>query len=509
MVLPSADILRIARKYFIEENRLVVRYTSGPAEQGGASHASAAPREAPNAAAPVETPPQPAAPRRVMFPKPAEKTLANGLRVIVIPRPGTGLVTVNAEVRAGSVNDPADAAGLADFTAQLVTRGTRTRSAAQIADSAEELGGSIRSNSGWDSSSVVLSALSSRLAEAMPLFADVLQNPAFAPEEQEKLRTENLDGLTVSLRAPGTLARYAAARVVFGDSAYGHQLGGTPESLHAIQAAAVPEFYRANYGPRRTVLIFGGDITPAAAFAFAEQHFQGWSGGSSASSPPAITPSRGGRILVVDKPDAGQAAVLLVSPGLRRADPDYEIARVANSVLGEGYSARLNQEIRVKRGLSYGAGSQFDLRRDGGMFIASAQTRNDAVPEVASLLEAQMKRMPIEMVQDAELVPRKAALSGSYSRSLETVAGLTGAVASLANYDLPLTTLNRYLPAVQSVTATQVKTFAEHHLDMSQASIVIVGDGRQFLAALRQKYPNTEVISAADLDLNRGSLRKP
>ena len=248
------------------------------------------------------------------------------------------------------------------------------------------------------------------------------------------------------------------------------------------------------------MLVFGGDITPAAAFALAQKYFGSWQGNSNqhTSTPSSLLASLpaqpGRRVVVVDKPDAGQAAVLLICPGIRRADPNYEIARVANGVLGEGYSARLNQEIRVKRGLSYGANSRFEEWREGGLFVASAQTRNDAVPEVASLLDAELSRLSAEDVSDGELLPRKAALSGNYSRRLETGAGLTDAVASLAVYGLPLASLNAYLSKVQAVTPAQVKTFAAQQLNSSQASLVIVGDGRRFLAALRQKYPQTEVI---------------
>ena len=508
----AADIQRVALKYFTQENRLVVHYTSGPAEQGGASRTAPVTVTEPSAAVtPLETPPPPAAPGHSAVLKTAEKTLKNGLRVIVVSRPGTGLVTLDAEVKAGVVDDPPSAAGLAEFTASLLTRGTQSRSASQIAEEAEALGGSVRSGAGMDSSTVSLSVLSARLADAMPLYTDVLLHPAFTPKEQDRLRSEDLDGLTVGLRAPGTLARYVASRVIFGDTRYGHQPGGTPESLKAIRPSDVTDFYHNAYTPQHTVLVFGGDITPAAAFALAEKYFSGWSGSNTPKvlTPNSISASTARRVIVVDKPDAGQAAVLLVRTGVRRADPNYEIARVANSVLGEGYSARLNQEIRVKRGLSYGASSRFEEWRDGGLFIASAQTRNDAVPEVAALLESELSRLSAEGVSEEELIPRKAALSGNYSRRVETGAGLTGAVASLLVYDLSLSSLNTYLTKVQAVTSAQIKTFAENRLNMAQASIVIVGDGRKFLTALRQKYPATEVIPIADLDLNRATLRKP
>ncbi len=211
----------------------------------------------------------------------------------------------------------------------------------------------------------------------------------------------------------------------------------------------------------------------------------------------------------MDKPDAGQAAVCVARPTIRRADKRYAVGRVANGVLGEGYSSRLNQEVRIKRGLSYGASSGLGARKDGGLFSASAQTRNDAAPEVASLLKAELTRLVTEAVAATELVPRKAALSGNYARASERGAGLVSAVLSLTDYDLPLSSLNDYLPQVQKVTAPQIQRFAAKHLGAGAASIIIVGDGRQFLPELKKRFPNAEVIPVDKLDLNKAGLVKP
>jgi zinc protease len=507
----AADVQRVARKYFTPDNRVVIRYENGQEEQGGQSKAPKASAAEPTDFKPEETPPPPAAPRRVTFPTPSEKKLPNGLRVVAIPRPGTGLASVSASVKAGSVLDPNPAAGLADFTASLLSRGTKAHTAPQIAEIIEALGGSLSSSAGWDSANVSLSSLSTRLEDALPMFAEVVRSPAFAGEEVERLRSENLDGLAVSLRAPGTLARLTAARVVFGESGYGHSLDGTPETIKALDAGEINRFYNARYQPQNTVLVFGGDLTPDAAFAYAAKFFGDWKGQHVAAPPdpaPAVA-QKGGRVVLVDKPDAGQAAVALVRPTIRRADKQYPIGRVANGVLGEGYSARLNQEVRIKRGLSYGASSDLGARKSSGFFSASAQTRNDAAPEVAALLKAELSRLATEPVATTELIPRKAALSGNYARQLETGAGLVSAVASLTAYDLPLSRLNEYLPQVQKVTSDEIRSFAANHLGASDASIVIVGDGRQFLPELKKRFPNTEVIPLDKLDLNKASLLKP
>jgi len=508
----AADVQRVAQKYLTPENRVVIRYENGTEEQGGQSSApKAAPQIATGAFTPEETPPAPSAPRTVSFPTPLAKKLPNGVRVVVVPRSGTGLVSVSAEVKAGSVFEPNVAAGLANFTASLLTRGTKTHTAPQIAEAIEALGGVLSSAASWDGANVNLSSLSSLLGDALPTFAEVLRSPAFAAEEIGRLRTENLDRLAVSLSEPGTLARLTAARVVFGDSGYGHSPNGTPESIKGLEAGQINHFYQGRYQPLNTVLVFGGDITPNAAFAYAAQYFGDWKSVRIAA-PPAPTPAvpqNGGRVVVVDKPDAGQAAVCIARPTIRRADKDYAVGRVANGVLGEGYSSRLNQEVRIKRGLSYGAGSGLGARRDSGFFSAYAQTRNDAAPEVAALLKAELVRLATEPVSTGELVPRKAALSGNYARELETGAGLVSAVASLTAYDLPLSSLNDYLPQVQKVTIAQIQRFAARHLGADEASIIIVGDGRQFMQELKNKLPKAEVIPIDKLDLNKAGLVKP
>ncbi len=506
-----ADIQRVAQKYFTAENRVVIRYENGKEEQGGKS---SAPKPLPPAAeavfTPEEKPPAPAAPRTVIFPTPVEKNLSNGVRVIVIAKPGTGLISLLASVDAGSVFEQNQTAGLAEFTASLLTRGTKTRTAPQIAEGVEGLGGSVSAGASLDGATVSLSSLANQLDQALPIFAEVVLAPAFAHDEIERLRSEKLDDLTVSLRNPRPLAMLTAARVVFGDGGYGHSPGGTPETIRTLDAAQINTFYQAHFQPRRMTLVFGGDITPETAFAAAEKYFGDWKGSDieAAPAPPETPAQKNGRVIVIDKTDAGQAAVVIARTSIRRADRDYELGRVANGILGEGYSARLNEEIRIKRGLSYGAGSGLSAHKDAGIFIAQAQTRNDAAAQVAVLMRDELARLAKEPVGADELVPRKAAISGNYAHGLETGGGLASSVASLAIYGLPLN-LNEFLPRIQAATAPEIKKFAAKRLSVAGANIIIVGDCRQFLSDLKKDFKNVEVIPVDKLDLNSARLVKP
>ncbi|HXG59256.1 MAG TPA: pitrilysin family protein [Thermoanaerobaculia bacterium] len=463
----------------------------------------------PSAFAQQETPPPPAPPREAAIPKPAEKTLANGLRIVVVQKKGLPLVAARLAVKTGAEADPADLAGLADTTASLLTKGTATRSAEQIARGVEALGATIESAASWDFSYVAMSALASNFDQAARYLADVVRRPTFKADELERLREQNLDALQVALRQPNTLANMVAMRVIFGAAPYGHNLGGTPESLERITRTDVVAFHRTYYRPDNAVLVIAGDIQPAAGFALAEKLLGGW------AKPSAPIPVRKAdeakapapRVVVVDMPDAGQAAVLVARQGIRRADPAYSVAQVANSILGGGYSARLNQEIRIRRGLSYGATSTFDFRRDPGPFTAGAQTKNESAAEVAGILVDELNRMAKTPVAESEMTPRKAVLLGSFARSLETTGGLVARFANLAVYGLHLTEISRYLSAIQGVTAEQVQAFAAERLGGGTMSVVIVGDAKKFLEPLRQRFENVDVIPLAKLRLDSPSLR--
>ena len=216
---------------------------------------------------------------------------------------------------------------------------------------------------------------------------------------------------------------------------------------------------------------------------------------------------KAGRIVVIDKPDAGQAAVFLARTGITRKDPDYFRGIVSNSVLS-GYSGRLNQEIRIKRGLSYGAASTLDTRRDVGPFVASAQTKNESGAQVADLLLGEISRLSSAPPADLELTPRKAVLIGNFSRNLETAAGLVGQVGSLALYGMGFDEINRYINNVQAITSADIQKFAGARLDAKTSNIIIVGNAKVFLPELQKKYPNVEVIPITELDLNTALLRK-
>jgi zinc protease len=210
---------------------------------------------------------------------------------------------------------------------------------------------------------------------------------------------------------------------------------------------------------------------------------------------------------VIDMPQSPQAAVAVARVTIARKDPRYYPMVVAEQALGGGYSARLNQEVRVKRGLAYGAGSSFQARRSPGPLAASTQTKNTTVPDVIDLIREEMTRMGKDQVPAAELDARKASLIGGFGRQVETTDGLAGYAAGLVLQEVPLDEIGRYSAAINAVTPEQVRQVSQELIDPAPASVIVVGDAAQFLPKLQAKGVKAEVIPVDKLNLDSPTLR--
>ncbi|MBT9472016.1 MAG: pitrilysin family protein [Pseudomonadota bacterium] len=516
----AADVQRVAQKYLTDNGRMTILYQPETARPKGEVDGAPKPPVVASTkyVGPVVTlapegqraaPPPVGEPVIPVLPKPAEKTLANGLKVIVAKSSDLPLVSAELTLRTGAGADPQGLAGAMGMTAGMLTEGTKTRSAQQIASESEALGAILSSGGGQESSAVGLNVMPEKLPAAMAIMADVARNPAFAQEELDRQRSQTLDGLSVAYQSPGQLAGFAAAPVIFSGTPFGHVATGTPASLPKITTGDLAKLHTAYFRPDNAILVLTGDITPEHGFALAEKAFGDWK--APAGPAPvrvAVKPSAKPRAVVIDLPGTGQAAVTVAKAAISRGDPAYYPGIVTNSVLGGGYSARLNQEIRIKRGLSYGANSRLSAMRTTGLFRASAQTKNESAPQVLDLIVAELTRLVQTPAGAEELKARKSVLIGGFGRELATTDGLASILGNLALYDLPLTEVGAYTGKVEAVSASQVQDFAKKNLDPAAVSVIVAGDAKAFEAELKSRRPDLEVVPAAELDLDAVSLKK-
>ncbi len=455
-------------------------------------------------------PPPPAAPRVPAFPKPVERTLANGLRVIAVQQlPGGApipLISAQLAFAAGGASESLP--GVATLTAGLLTSGTQTHDALAIAQMTDALGARLDASAGYDASLAAVSATTPKFAEAFALFADVVLHPAFAVEELSRAKVRTLNELRVGYSSPGNLARLVAARTAYGDAPYGRPLQGTPTSVGHIQQADVRAFHDAAYRPDCATLVIGGDIAPADAFALAERVFGDW---KAPAQPKLVTPVSvplppRRHVVVIDKPDAGRTAIVAGRAAIARVSSEYYAGSVATAVLS-GYSGRLNQEVRVKRGLSYGAGASLVARRDAGVFLATTLVDFAKTAEGTKVVLDTLGSLVKTPVLADELVPRKATITGGYFRGIETIDGLVGTLSEFALYGVPLSELEAYPARIRAVDEDAIHRFVARYV-ADEPFVVLVGDASVFLDAVRAIVPDVSVIAASALDVGSATLTK-
>lgn len=516
----AADVQRVARQYLGDNQSAALTYLpEAPGAKGDsvgiADTVQVAALVAPkdiviHTQASPETRiavPAPGAPVSPTIPTASESKLANGMRVIVVEKRDLPIVTATIVSPAGGTRDPAGKAGTAALAASLLTKGTTTRSAEQIAQQIESLGGSIGAGADWDAAFATVTVKADQVEPALTVLADVARNPAFAQEELDRARKQTVDGVSVQLKDPAALAGIAASRAVFGNRAYGNMLSGTPTSLPRITRDDIASAYARAWSPDQSALVVVGDISAKDATALAQKLFGDWKPGNVTYIAAPVTAAPKPRVIVVDLPEAGQAGVVVARPGIARNDKGFYAAQVANATLGVGFTSRLNREIRIKRGLAYGAGSSVDARRQPGIVTASTQTKNPSAPEVVKLIAEEMARMGAAPVPAAELDSRKAVLIGGFGRRIERTDGIAGALADYVADGVPLGTLQSYIPSIQSVDPAAVQAAAKRVLDPASASIVVVGDAKTFVDELRKTYPQLEVIPAKALNLDSATLK--
>lgn len=466
-----------------------------------------------------DRPPLPGPAQPLAVPTMADAALPNGLRFAAAERRALPLVTAMLLVEAGSLLDPPGKAGLASLAFTLMGKGSQlpgrpARDAATLAIAAESLGGSLEIDTGARASRIAMTVPVNRLDEALALMAEVLRAPTFPAEELERSRAQSLDAIKLNLSDPGALAGLLARRLYWGDTPNG--LVTTPASLQRIRREDLVAFHRSQVlRPERTTLVLAGDVDLAGTQALARKHFGDWKQNRMAAPPtPSVVPRPlGAPALLLDLPGAGQGAVVVVAPyaGFGNAPAQRAALRagaVANAVLGGGYSSRINQEVRIKRGLSYGANSGIESLIGGGMLTAFAQTKNGSVGEVASLLRGEILKLAREDVPAPELAAREAVLVGDFGRGLETTAGLAGAVSEQLLRRRALADLQRVPEELLAVDAARLRAFAGEFWQADALRTVIVADLKAAGAELPAQFPGAWTIRAADLDLGSASLRK-
>jgi zinc protease len=493
----AADVQRVANQY-LTANRLVMNYVQGkgtmmppkPDANKPTSNVAKKKDDALIAKQEAMLPPIGANPK---FTLPAiEKTkLSSGMNVWIVKQSELPIVSMNLVLNAGGTLDTAEKSGAASFTASMLTQGTKTRSAIEIANQLQSIGASVNAGAGWDSSNISMQTLTKNLDPALDIFADVAVNPSFPASEFEIIRRRAIVGFAQRKASATAVADVVYNRVLYGEQPYGRQLSGDEKSVKALTRDDLVNFYSTKYRPNDATLIVVGDVETKMLMPKLEKAFANWKSGSNSDAMMAKVGSETMMakpgVYLVDKPGAAQSSVSIGQVGVQRATPDFYAIQVMNSILGGGGTARLFMNLREDKGYTYGAYSRFVFRRGAGPFSASGEIQTvstkEAVMEFMKELNGIRGARP---VTPSELEINKQSIIRRFPSAFEAVGQISGQLSNLVVYNLPDNYFNDFIGNINAVTAEDVNRVANKYLDPSKMAIVIVGDRKTIEPGLKE-----------------------
>jgi zinc protease len=405
-------------------------------------------------------------------------TLDNGLEVIFVEQNEVPQLNLELYVGGSNAAAPADKQEVADFMAELLTKGTAIRTAGQIAERIEAVGGSVGSSAAleWVSLSIEAPRTDTRLAFNM--LADMARHPTFPQNEFDVVKEQTLTFLEQSEVNPDTLANRQFGRLAYGNHPYGYYT--TPETVENLTRNDVVDFYNTFFKPNNALLVIVGDIDPAEAKAQAERVFGGWVPGQVPdylNYPEAVLGDTS-VIYLVDRPDSEQATIQIGNKGINARNPDRYALEVVNTVLGGGASSRLFNNLREDKGYTYGVSSRFGQPNDVSTFRVLTDVDQDSAADAINEVLSELKRIRTEAIPEQELIDAKGLIIGGFALSIEEPANFASSLASRYLRDIPLDELNSYLQLIEQVTAEEALAAAATYIDTEQPIIVVVGDAQ-------------------------------
>ena len=442
-----------------------------------------------------DTPPKPTPLKPVHFPPFEEATLPNGLQLVVIEHHEQPVVSATLSFRAGGVYDPAGKEGLSDLAAELLSKGTDSRSAEQIAATIEGVGGTLAASSTEDFLTISAEALSDQAGLVFDLLGDVTLHSTFPENEVELARTRALSALALQLSQPGAVAQRFFGSEIYGRNPYGRS--ATRESYRAVTRDDVTQFARQRLRPVGALLVVAGDVTDAQVRDLVAKAFGGWRG---APPPSPALPAPATRVatdlLLVHRPGSAQANIALGNTTILPTDAVYYPGRVATQVLGGGADSRLFLILREQKSWTYGAYASLHRYRGLGYWQATAEVRTDVADSALRELLHQIDWIRTEVIPDSELAAAKGFLVGSFPLTIETPSQIASQVASVKLLGLGDEYLRLYRDRLAAVTALHVRAAAARLYRRGALTIVVVGDGAKLYGRLQGIAP----IRIVDVD---------
>ena len=429
------------------------------------------------------TPPTAGGATAVRFPPIARDTLANGLSIWIIQHDAAPVVTTALMIGAGTGDDPRERPGLASLAADLSGEGAGGDNAIQLADRLGRLGTRLQIGTGPDVTSLGFTSLAKRFEDALDVLGAVAIRPHLGQSDLDRLRELRLSRLGQLRHSATAVAERAFVRSVFPDHGYGHGSLGTTRALEGLRVDEIHAWHARVFRPSRGTLIVSGDVEPEAVRRSAERAFGGWrdSAGTTAATSAAdrghFALAASPRVVLVDRPGSPQSVLRIGHLGPPRSSSSYHALVVLNAVLGGQFSSRINTHLRERRGVTYGARTSLDVRRDAGVIACETSVQADATASSIADVLAECRAVREAGVLEPQEISRAIrSLTRGYVRGFEIASHFVHAAAELAAFGLPDDTFDCFVPEISSQTVESARLAAETFLHPDRAVAVVVGD---------------------------------
>jgi zinc protease len=406
--------------------------------------------------------------------------LKNGITLLTLERRNLPLISIDIRVRAGSIYDPSELYGLANLTTSLLTEGTKRRSAKNISDEIEFVGGILDKSCSEDYSQVSLTILRKDIDIGFDILSDILINPIFDEKELNRKKGEIVAKIIKEREDPAIVAEKSFNKAIFLKHPYHNPVEGYEDSVKKIKREDIIRFYNMFYHPNNIIVSIVGDISHQEALSLMEKYFGNWRK-KEINFPELKKPSKS-KGLKIDKIDKGlkQANVILGHIGIERSNPDYYSIYLMNYILGGGgFASRLMSRVRDKMGLAYSIYSYFDAKAYPGAFKVVFQTKNESVNRAINAILENIEDMREGLISKEELEDAKRYLIGSFPIRLDTNSKVANYLTYIEFYNLGIDYFNEFPKKIEKVNREDILRVAKKYLDPDNITIVIVGDQKK------------------------------
>ena len=432
----------------------------------------------------------------VTLPKATVVALKNGAKLLLVEKREVPLVAFSARVRGGALGDPEGKEGLAALTAELLQKGAGARDAQQFAEAVDSVGGMLSVASGREALNIDGQFMARDTALMVELLSDLLRRPRFEQAELDKTRERMVSELAAEKDGDlrGLIGTYFQA-FHFGAHPYGRPVGGSEASLATLKREDVLAYAKAQLGGERLILSVVGDFDTKKLTKQLEAALGDWARAATpAPVAPPTEPVKGRRVLLVDKPDATQTYFWAGNTGISRTDPERVDVNLANTVLGGRFTSLLNTALRVKSGLTYGAGSLVLAQTQSGPFAISSYTKTESTEQAIDMALDVLARYRQEGMDDATLASAKEYVLGQFPPTLETGLQIANKLSELAFYGLDASDVDQFASKVASTDKPRIQAAIQRVMPSREdLTVVLIGKASAIREVARKYGPVTEM----------------